>query len=189
MQDMAEVRWHGRAGQGAKTASYMLAEAAMEAGKQIQAFPEYGPERMGAPLKAYTRISSKPIRTHSGVKSPDVVVVLDPTLLKIVDVAEGLSKDGLIVVNTDLSPEEIKKEQGWDDVTVWTLDADTIAMETIGRPFPNTPLLGALAKASGLVDVEVIKERVTKTLGKKRPELLEGNLKAIERAYEEVRSS
>jgi len=189
MQDVAEVRWHARAGQGAKTASYMLAEAAMEAGKHIQAFPEYGPERMGAPMKAYTRISDKPIRIHSGVEAPDVVVVLDATLLDVVDVAEGVPAGGNIIVNTSMAPEEIKAKRGWKDVTVWTLNADTIAMETIGRPFPNTPLLGAVAKATGIVDVNVVKERVTHTLGKKRPDLLEGNLKAIERAYEEVRSS
>ncbi len=189
MQEMAEVRWHARAGQGAKTASYMLAEAAMKAGKNIQAFPEYGPERMGAPLKAYTRISSKPIRIHSGVEHPDIVVVLDATLLPIVDVTEGLGNDGQIIVNTDMPPEEIKQKQGWEGITVWAVDASKIAMETIGRPFPNTPLLGAVAKVSDLVDVNVIKERVRDTLGKKRPDLLEGNLKAIERAYEEVRSS
>jgi pyruvate ferredoxin oxidoreductase gamma subunit len=188
MGQMTEVRWHGRGGQGAKTAAYLLAEAAMRDDTFIQAFPEYGPERMGAPVKAFVRISDKPIRMHCPVVSPSIVVVLDPTLIKTVNVTEGVPEDGVFIINTPESPAEIRKQLGVQTGTVWTVPALHIAMETIRRPIPNTVMLGALATATGLLTVEQIKTKVRAQLGGKlKADVIEGNMKAIERAAEEVR--
>ena len=192
MRDLIEIRWHGRGGQGAKTAALLLGDAALASGKYIQAFPEYGPERMGAPVASFNRISPKPILLHSGVTNPDIVIVLDPTLIESVDVIEGMQDSGILLINTNKSPEDIKKEIGIKDkIKVFTVDASTISKETIGRDIPNTPMLGALIKASSLLD---FKEMLTDTKGKlekkfkSKPEVIEGNLKAIERAYNEVKS-
>jgi len=170
MAALTEVRWHGRGGQGAKTASYILAVAAAEQGHQVQAFPEYGAERRGAPMKSYVRISDRPIRLRSGVRQPAIVVVLDSTLI-------------------GMDAGEVKQSLGVpDSVKVGVVDATTIANETIGRPIPNTPMLGALARVSDVVSLEAAKAAVRKTLGKKlSPAVLEGNDKAVERAYEEVK--
>ncbi len=190
MAQMTEIRWHGRGGQGCKTAAYLLAEAAMGGGKYIQAFPEYGPERMGAPVRAFVRISDRPIRLHAPVTSPNVVVVLDPTLIGKVDILEGVPEDGTVVINTTESPQEIAQRVGAQGRKVFTVPATQIALETIKRPIPNTVMLGALAKATGLMSVDSLKEQVKKQLGKKlRPEVLQGNLDAIDRAYQEVQSS
>ncbi|MFA6610188.1 MAG: 2-oxoacid:acceptor oxidoreductase family protein, partial [Candidatus Omnitrophota bacterium] len=140
MKDMIEIRWHGRGGQGAKTAALLLADAALSSGKYVQAFPEYGPERMGAPVASFDRISTKPILLHSGVLNPDVVLVLDPTLIEAVDVTEGMSDGGVIVVNTEKTPEQIKSELKISgSIKVFVVDASTISKETIGREIPNTP--------------------------------------------------
>ncbi|MEN3012942.1 pyruvate synthase [Dictyoglomus thermophilum] len=188
MKNMLEIRWHARAGQGAKTASYLLAETAMEAGKYIQAFPEYGPERTGAPMKAYTRISDKPIRIHSQIYNPDVVVVLDKTLIGKVNVLEGLPSDGIIIVNTTQSPKEIREQLGISDRKIYTVDATGIALETIGRPIPNTPMLGALIRVVPIISLdEVLNQFRKKFEGRFKPEVIEGNLQAIKRAYEEVK--
>lgn len=192
MKDIVEIRWHGRGGQGAKTAALLLGDAALGAGKYIQAFPEYGPERMGAPVASFNRISSKPIMLHSGVTNPHVVLVLDPTLIESVDITEGVSDDGIIIVNTEKSPADIKKELNiTGKMKICTVDASTISKETIGRDIPNTPLLGALMKVTNILDFKEMIEDTKKKLEKKfksKPEVIEGNIKAIERAYNEVKS-
>lgn len=192
MKDLVEIRWHGRGGQGAKTAALLFADAALASGKYVQAFPEYGPERMGAPVAAFNRSSSKPILLHSGVLNPDVVIVLDPTLTDSVDVLEGIPEGGVLIVNTNKTAEDISKELNVKGgIKVYTVDASKISIETIGREIPNTPMLGALIKATGVLDFkEMIADTKTK-LEKKfknKPEVIEGNLKAIERAYNEVKS-
>ena len=192
MKDLIEIRWHGRGGQGAKTAALLLADAALASGKYIQAFPEYGPERMGAPVASFNRLSSKPILLHSGVTNPDVVIVLDPTLIDTVDVTEGMPENGVIIINTDKPPAEVKKGLNVaGGIKVFTVDASTISKETIGREIPNTPMLGALIKATRILDFKEMMEDTRKKLEKKfksKPEIIEGNIKAIERAYNEVKS-
>jgi len=192
MKDLIEIRWHGRGGQGAKTAALLLADAALTSGKYVQAFPEYGPERMGAPVVSFNRLASKPILLHSGVTNPDVVAVLDPTLIESVNVTEGMSDNGVLIINTDKSPDEIKKTLPTiGSIKVFTVDASTISKETIGRDIPNTPMLGALVKATGLLDFKEMLEDTKKKLEKKfksKPDVIEGNIKAIERAFNEVRS-
>lgn len=192
MKELIEIRWHGRGGQGAKTAALLLADAALASGKYIQAFPEYGPERMGAPVASFNRISSETIRLHSGVTNPDVVIVLDPTLMDSVDVTDGMPSDGTLLVNTDKSPAEIKEMPGIPSgIRVCTVDASKISTETIGRDIPNTPMLGALVKATGILDFKEMMDDTKKKLEKKfrtKPEVVGGNLKAIERAYNEVKA-
>lgn len=192
MKDLVEIRWHGRGGQGAKTAALLFADAALASGKYVQAFPEYGPERMGAPVASFNRISAKPIYLHSGVINPHVVIVLDPTLVDSVDVTEGVPQDGIIIVNTEKSPADIKKALGITGaIKVYTVDASKISTETIGRDIPNTPMLGALIKATGMLDFKEMLDDTKKKLEKKfrsKPEVIEGNVKAIERAYNEVKA-
>lgn len=187
-KDMVEIRFHGRGGQGAKTASFLLAEAAMDAGKFVQAFPEYGPERAGAPMKSYTRISDHHIDIHCGVTNPDYVVVIDPTLLDSVPVTEGLSDQGVILVNTQKSPEEIRSKLNFDGGRIFTVDATQIAMDTIGKPLPNTPMIGALIGASKLIDPKALRDKIHhkffKKLGQKG---VDANVKAVETAITEVK--
>jgi len=188
-----EIRWHGRGGQGAKTAALLLADAALSSGKYIQAFPEYGPERMGAPVASFNRLSSKPILLHSGVLNPDVVLVLDPTLIESVDVLEGVLDGGSIIINTNKSPADIKQElKGLkSSIKVFTVDASTISKETIGKDIPNTPMLGALIKATEILNFDEMLKDTRKKLEKKfktKPDVIEGNIKAIERAFNEVKS-
>ena len=189
---MFEVRWHGRGGQGAKTAALLFGDAALSTGKYIQAFPEYGPERMGAPVQSFNRISEKPIRIHSGIEEPDVVLVLDVTLVGQVDVTKGLDKEkGILIINTPLSPEEMKKKLGYEG-KVYTVNASVISTETIGRNIPNTPMIGALTKITGMLEIGALLEDTKKKLSAKfrnRPEIVDGNLKAIERAYNEVKGA
>ena len=190
MKEMFEIRWHGRGGQGAKTAALLFGDAAVSTGKYIQAFPEYGPERMGAPVASFNRISSKPIRIHSGITNPDVVIVLDVSLIEQVNVLEGLEPEkGILIVNTSESPEEIKKKLNFNG-KVYTVDATKISIETIGRDIPNTPMMGALVKVTGLIDINELLQDTKKKLEVKfrhKLEVIEGNLKAIERAYNEVK--
>jgi pyruvate ferredoxin oxidoreductase gamma subunit len=189
LKEIIEVRWHGRGGQGAKTAALLLADAALSGGRYVQAFPEYGPERMGAPVQSFNRISKKPINIHCGVENPDVVVVLDMTLLEVVDITRGLSDDGIIIVNSPNSPQKVKEKLKLKKAKVFTVDASSISKDALGREIPNTPLLGALIKATGIIDFEDTIKHVREKLGKKfksRPEVVEGNIKAIERAYQEV---
>ena len=192
MKDLVEIRWHGRGGQGAKTAALLFADACLASGKYVQAFPEYGPERMGAPVASFDRISSKPILLHSAVTNPDIVIVLDPTLIESVDITEGVSEGGVILINSEKSPADIKKELNTKSgIKIYTIDASTISKETIGRDIPNTPMLGALVKVTGMLDFKSMVEDTRKKLEKKfksKPEVIEGNIKAIERAYNEVKA-
>ena len=192
MENLIEIRWHGRGGQGAKTAALLLGDAALASGKYIQAFPEYGPERMGAPVASFNRISPKPIMLHSGVTNPDIVVVLDPTLMESVNVTEGMGEGGVLIVNTERAPEDVKSDCGIKPgIKVFTVDASRISIDCMGKDIPNTPMLGALIKATGILDFKEMLEDTKHKLEKKfksKPEVIEGNLKAIERAFNEVRS-
>lgn len=190
MNKTVEIRWHGRGGQGAKTASLLLAEAAFNTGKFIQGFPEYGPERMGAPITAYNRISDKKIRIHSNIYEPDYVVVVDESLIKDVDVTAGLKEDGAILVNTSKSPEEIKGQLKGFGGRIYTVDAMSISMDTLGKYFPNTPMLGAIVKVSGIMSEEEFVDSMEGSFGHKfasKTEVIEGNMKAIKRALQEVK--
>ncbi len=187
MPEMLEIRWHGRGGQGAKTASLLLAEAAAMEGKYSQGFPDYGPERMGAPMRGFTRISAGPIRVHCAIYSPSIVVVLDDTLLTTADVASGTPEDALMIVNTVRSAGDVRAELKLKWRTIFTIDATGIAIEEIGRPIPNSPMLGALIKTSGVLSLEAVIDQIKKKFSHGfRPEVLEGNVRAIRRAYEEV---
>lgn len=191
MGKLTEIRWHGRGGQGAKTAALLFGDAALSEGKYIQAFPEYGPERTGAPVQSFNRVSEEPIDIHCHVKNPQVVVVLDPTLIGPVDVTAGLPEDGVVIVNTNHSATEMAEKLHMNGRKLYTLDASAIAKETIGRDIPNTPMLGALAKVTGLLSFETLMDDTRKKLEKKfrnKPEVIDGNLKAIERAFNEVKS-
>ena len=186
---MIEIRWHGRGGQGAKTASLLLADAAFNTGKYIQGFPEYGPERMGAPITAYNRISNKPITIHSNIYEPDYVVVVDDTLLETVDVTAGLKSTGAIVINTTKSPECLKSKLNGFDGDIYTIDARKVSMETLGRYFPNTPMLAAIVKVSKIMDEQDFINDMRgsfKHKFAKKPEVIDGNMKAIEMALNEV---
>lgn len=189
MAKLTEIRWHGRGGQGAKTAALLFGEAVLGQGKYMQAFPEYGPERMGAPVQSYNRISDEPITLHCGVTSPEVVVVLDPTLIGTIDVTAGLPEDGTIIINTNEPASKFREMLKLKGQKLYTIDASKIALETIGRNIPNTPMMGALAKVTNLLDFQEMVEDTRKKLEKKfrsKPEVIEGNIKAIQRAYEEV---
>jgi pyruvate ferredoxin oxidoreductase gamma subunit len=187
-EGLLEIRWHGRGGQGAKTAAAMVAEVAVDAGKCAQAAPEYGAEREGAPIKAYTRIADDLIRVHDAIYYPDIVVVLDDTLLVSQSVDSGLSEQGILLVNTRMSPAEVRKLLGLKGRKVYALDATTIALEEIKRPIPNTVMIGALLAVTGVVDVDHIKKVIEKKLGGKLSEgMLKGNMRALERAFEEVK--
>ena len=190
MSSMIEIRWHGRGGQGAKTASLLLADAAFNTGKYIQGFPEYGPERMVAPITAYNRISDTPIRIHSNIYEPDYVVVVDDTLLESVDVTAGLKETGAIVINTTKDGEYLAKALKGYKGKVYTIDARKVSMETLGKYFPNTPMLAAIVKVSGIMDkkdfIEDMKGSFKHKFAKK-PEVIEGNMKAIEMALNEVK--
>jgi pyruvate ferredoxin oxidoreductase gamma subunit len=187
--EILEIRWHGRGGQGAKTAALLFADAALSLGKYIQAFPEYGPERMGAPVQSFNRLADKPITLHCGITQPNIVVVLDPTLIGKVPIINGLPENGKIIINTNKKPSEIRKELNLKGAKVYTVDASSISKEKIGRDIPNTPMLGALVKVSNILNFDnMIKDTETK-LKKKfahKPEVIQGNLEAMKKAYEEV---
>ena len=190
MGKVIEIRWHGRGGQGAKTASLLLADAAFNTGMYIQGFPEYGPERMGAPITAYNRISDEKLTIHSNIYEPDYVVVVDDTLIASVDVTAGLKEDGAIIVNTPMEPDQIRPQLKGYKGKVCTIDARKISMETLGMYFPNTPMLGAVVKVSKVMDEEeFLKDMVESFKHKfaKKPEVVEGNIKALKRSMEEVR--
>lgn len=190
MSKIIEIRWHGRGGQGAKTAALLFADSAMSMGKHIQAFPEYGPERMGAPVQSFNRLSDDPITVHCGVTDPQIVVVLDSTLMATVNVAQGLSKDGSLIVNTSKLPQEIRKEINLKGAKIFTVDASAIAQDKIGRNIPNTPMLGALVKVSGLLDFSSMLKNTEDKLKKKfahKPEIIAGNIEAIKVAHDSVK--
>ena len=189
MDNLIEIRWHGRGGQGAKTASLLLADAAFNTGKYIQGFPEYGPERMGAPIVAYNRISNNPITIHSNIYEPDYVVVVDDTLLDCVDVTSGLKKDGAIVINSTRKDESLKESLKGYEGSVYKIDARKISEEALGKYFPNTPMLAAIVKVSGIMtDEEFLNDMVGSFKHKfaKKPEVIDGNMKALKMALEQV---
>ena len=190
MSSLVEIRWHGRGGQGAKTASLLLADAAFNTGKYIQGFPEYGPERMGAPITAYNRISDEKITIHSNIYDPDYVVVVDDSLLECVDVTAGLKETGAIVINTTKTPDEVRPLLKGYKGKVCTIDAKTISIETLGKYFPNTPMLAAIIKVSGIMDEQVFLDDMVESFKHKfakKPEVIDGNMKALELALQEVK--
>ena len=187
MSQLTEIRWHGRGGQGVVTAGELLAETALDMGQYFQAFPDYGPERMGAPVRAFTRLSSDPIDLHCQIEAPDIVLELDPTLLGTVDVAEGLKEGGFLLINTTKTPAEVREMLGLQTGRVLTVDASSIAMEEIGREITNTPMLGALVKATGMFKLEdLIEQTRHRFTGRLRQELVEANVRAVQRAADEV---
>ena len=184
---LTEIRWHGRGGQGAVTAAKMVAELALGEGKYFQAFPEYGPERSGAPIVAFTRVSDAPIQVYSGIEHPQIVVVLDSSLLKIVDVTKGAPDDVIVLVNSERTPAQLRKDSALKDGRLYTIAATRIAVETIKRPIPNTPMVGALTRITGLFDIDDVVTFLREDFGKKfPPKVVEGNIAAITRSYEEV---
>ncbi len=186
---MIEIRWHGRGGQGAKTASLLLADAAFNTGKYIQGFPEYGPERMGAPITAYNRISDSPIRVHSNIYEPDYVVVVDDTLLDGVDVLKGLKRDGAILINTNQSIESIRKKLNGYKGKIYTIDASKISKDFLKANFPNTAMLSAIVKITNIMTKEQLLKDMEGSFKHKfarKPEVIEPNMEAIKRAYDEV---
>jgi len=186
VKKILEVRWHGRGGQGAWTASELLARAAIAEGKYIQSFPEFGPERMGAPVTAFTRISSEPIDLHCAVYNPDVVAVLDPTLLKAVKVADGLSEEGgNIIINSQNDPKEVRKLVGSHRGKIWTVPATEIAIKILGTPITNTAMLGAVAKVTGVVTLETLERMIKERF---RPDVAEKNITVVKEAYQEAKS-
>ena len=189
MDNMIEIRWHGRGGQGAKTASLLLADAAFNTGKYIQGFPEYGPERMGAPITAYNRISDNPITIHSNIYEPDYVVVVDDTLLEAVDVTAGLKESGAIIINSTKSADVLKEHLKGYKGSIYTINARKVSEKALGKYFPNTPMLAAIVKVSGIMSDEALlkdMEGSFKHKFAKKPEVIDGNMKALELALNEV---
>ncbi len=198
MENYVEIRWHGRAQQGVVTAAKVLGESCLREGKYCQAFPEFGPERMGAPVRAFNRVSDQPIRLHCQVTNPKYILIVDPTLIGMDlgggcseggSVTDGAAEDAVFIVNTTKSPAEMRKELGLEGAKarVYTVDASTISMETIGRHMPNTPMLGALARATGVVSLDALIENFRENYSKKfSPKVIEGNVAAMKRGYEEV---
>ena len=190
MNNLIEIRWHGRGGQGAKTASLLLADAAFNTGKYIQGFPEYGPERRGAPITAYNRISNNPIRIHSNIYEPDYVVVVDDTLLESVNVTAGLKDTGAIVINTTQDAEYLKSKLNGYTGEIYAIDARKISMDILGKYFPNTPMLAAIVKVSQIMtEEEFLKDMEGSFKHKfaKKPEVIEGNMKILKVALQEVK--
>lgn len=189
MKNGIEIRWHGRGGQGAKTAALLLADVAFKTGQNVQGFPEYGPERMGAPITAFNRISSDKIRVHSNIYHPDFVVVVDETLLDSVDVTAGLKREGAIIVNTPKSPDMIMEHMNGYEGRVFTVDARKISMETLGKNFPNSPMLAATVAVSGVMPREKFITEMRASYEHKfakKPEVIDGNMQALERAFDVV---
>lgn len=185
-----EIRWHGRGGQGAKTACLLLADVAFSSGKQVQGFPEYGPERMGAPITAYNRISDGQNRVHSNIYNPDYVVVVDETLLHSVDVTAGLSEEGAIIINSDKEPAELRKLLGDYKGRVCTVDAEKISIATLGKNFPNTPMLAAAVKVSKVVENDKFLQDMESSFRHKfasKPNVIQGNMEALKMSMEEVK--
>lgn len=192
--EMIEIRWHGRGGQGAKTAAQLVAQIALEEGRFSQGFPEYGPERMGAPIRGFTRVSDSPIRLHCAIERPDVVVVLDDTMIGMPAVTEGADLGTVFVINTALAPgqmgEKLRVAGGNPVGTVYCVDATRISIDELGRPMPNTPMIGALVRATACISISTLKKDIQKKfLAKFGERVVRGNIRAIERAYEEVQSS
>jgi pyruvate ferredoxin oxidoreductase gamma subunit len=190
MKNGIEIRWHGRGGQGAKTAALLLADVAFKTGANVQGFPEYGPERMGAPITAYNRISKDVIRVHSNIYTPDLVVVVDETLLESVDVTAGLKEDGALIVNTPLSVEEIRPHLKGYKGNVYTVDGRKISVEALGKYFPNSPMLAAAVAVSGVMDWDQFMSEMRASYQHKfakKPEVIDGNMKALSMTYEALK--
>ena len=189
MKEVVEIRWHGRGGQGAKTAALLLADVAFKTGKYVQGFPEYGPERMGAPITAYNRISNEEIRVHSNIYHPNFVVVVDEGLLESVDVAKGIKPGGAIIVNSTRTPEEVRNEIRDFDGRVYTIDAKKVSVACLGKYFPNTPMLAATVKVSGVMEKDTFLNEMEASFNHKfasKPEVIDGNMNALKMAFEEV---
>ena len=189
MKEIVEIRWHGRGGQGAKTAALLLADVAFKTGKYVQGFPEYGPERMGAPITAYNRISNEEIRVHSNIYHPNFVVVVDEGLLESVDVAKGIKPGGAIIVNSTRTPAEVRNEIRDFDSRVYTIDAKKVSVACLGKYFPNTPMLAATVKVSGVMEKDTFLNEMEASFNHKfasKPEVIEGNMNALKMAFEEV---
>jgi pyruvate ferredoxin oxidoreductase gamma subunit len=188
--EVIEIRWHGRGGQGAKTAAQLVAQIALEEGRFSQGFPEYGPERMGAPIRGFTRVSDEPIRLHCAIERPDVVVVLDDTMIGMPAVTEAADRNTIFVVNTTCGPDEMREKLGSTAGAVYCVDATKISIDELGRPMPNTPMIGALVKATACISMSALKKDIQKKfLAKFGERVVRGNIRAIERAFEEVKSS
>lgn len=190
LNEAVEIRWHGRGGQGAKTACLLLADVAFSSGKHVQGFPEYGPERMGAPITAYNRITDEHCKVHSNIYTPDYVVVVDETLLKSVDVTKGLKENGALIINSKKTPEDIRPLLNGYEGKVCVVDAEKISMETLGKNFPNTPMLGAVVKVSNVIDQERFIKDMRESFEHKfvnKESVIEGNMKALVKSMEEVK--
>lgn len=190
LNEAVEIRWHGRGGQGAKTACLLLADVAFTSGKHVQGFPEYGPERMGAPITAYNRITDEHCKVHSNIYTPDYVVVVDETLLKSVDVTSGLKETGALIINSKKTPEEIRPLLNGYKGRVCSVDAEKISMETLGKNFPNTPMLAAVVKISNVIEKERFIQDMRESFEHKfrhKENLIEGNMKALIKSMEEVK--
>lgn len=192
MNNGLEIRWHGRGGQGAKTAALLFADVAFKTGQYVQGFPEYGPERMGAPITAYNRVSKSQIRVHSNIYTPDLVIVVDETLLHSVDVTAGLKEDGAVIVNTPKSPKEILPLLNGYKGRVYTVDARHISVEALGKNFPNSPMLAAAVAVSGVMEREVFMNEMWASYRHKfakKPEVIEGNMKALSKTFDILEES
>lgn len=189
MKNGIEIRWHGRGGQGAKTAALLLADVAFKTGQNVQGFPEYGPERMGAPITAYNRISTDKIRVHSNIYHPDFVVVVDETLLASVDVTAGLKETGAIIINTPKSRDEMAGLLNGYKGRIYTIDARHISVEELGKNFPNSPMLAAAVAVSGIMPRDTFIHEMKASYEHKfarKPEVVEGNMRALTRSYDVV---
>lgn len=189
MNNTMEIRWHGRGGQGAKTAALLLADVAFKVGKFVQGFPEYGPERMGAPITAYNRISTEPVTVHSNIYDPDYVVVVDDGLLETTDVTHGLKENGAVIINTEKEKEKLLPLLHGYQGAVYTLDARAISMQALGKNYPNSPMLAAVVAVSGVMkQEEFLKEMQASFRHKfaKKPEVIDGNMKALELTFAEI---
>ena len=189
MKNTVEIRWHGRGGQGAKTAALLLADVCFKTGAYVQGFPEYGPERMGAPITAFNRISRMPIRVHSNIYDPDYVVVVDETFLHAVHVTDGLKEDGAIIVNTPKTPDEIRPLLRGYQGRVVTVDAREISEKALGKNFPNTPMLAAAVAVSRVMDKDSFVANMRESFQHKfakKPEVIDGNMQALEDAFRAV---
>lgn len=189
MKNTVEIRWHGRGGQGAKTAALLLADVAFKTGKYVQGFPEYGPERMGAPITAYNRISSSPITVHSNIYEPDYVVVVDESLLESIDVTKGLKEGGAVIINSERTKEELAPYLHGYKGAVYTVNAKQISLKALGKNYPNSPMLAAAVAVSNVMDRnEFLKEMKTSFQHKfaKKPEVIEGNMRALKMAFDEA---
>ena len=190
MKNIFEITWYGRGGLGAKTGAILLADAAITANKFVQAFPEYGPERQGAPMKVYNRISDDPVRIHTAITNPDFIIVIDPSLLENIDFEGELKDGGTILINTDKTPEEIKTKMklGSKDAKIYTIDATGISIKFLGKNIPNIPILGAFSEITKMIEIGEIKKHLhEKLITKYGQDIIDENIQALETAYSEVK--